>query len=247
MEVKKEVVVEKKKRSIAELAAVTTLSEEELEEANRDVDDGDDYEAEDGYDEAYDSEDEEGGREFSFEESEPEEKEEPRMEHYGDIVTLSAHPTEKEVCGFMFRHTYMSVIGFIAIAAALASGVFSVIKFIDGEVFPAALAAASFGLFAIYSPATLLKKSKEQARMLSTEEGTIRYTFSDAGIDLVRGEEYAQYGWERVIKVVPAKTSYYVYLGKNRAFITPQADLGADEECFRKLIVKHVEKRGNIQ
>lgn len=246
MEVKKEV-VPKKKKSIAELAAVTTLSAEELEEANRDVDYDGDYD-EDGTAVDYDSESEEGGREFSFDTSEdtPAE-EEVRMEHYGDIVTVSAHPTEKEVCGFMFRHTYLSVIGFVAIAAAIASGVFSVIKFIEGEVFPAALAAASFGLFAIYSPATLLKKSKEQARNLSTDEGTIKYTFSDAGLDLLRGEEYAKYDWERVIKVVPAKTSYYVYLGKNRAFITPKADLGDKEESFRALIVKHVEKRGNIQ
>ena len=75
---------------------------------------------------------------------------------------------------------------------------------------------------------------------MCSEEGTITYTFSDAGFDMKRQTEYASYKYDRIMKVVTGKTAYYVYLGKMRAFLAPKADLGANEEKFLELIRENV-------
>lgn len=232
-----------KKKSIAQFASMSTLSEEELAEANDGVDEYDDEDYEDDTEELERVEGEEVEADEAEEELPPVKDDDTPMEHFGDKVTLSAHPTKSDVTRFMFRHTYLSGIGIISIVVAIASLVYFIVELLRGDFLPAGLAAVSFGLFAIYTPLNLVKSSRKNAETLNSPEGVITYTFSDAGLDISRGEEYAKYEWTRVIKVVTGKNGYYVYLAKNRAFILPKADLGSDEETFKGLVARHVVKK----
>lgn len=239
----------KKKKSIAELAAISTLSEEELEKANSDAENNLEYGDED-YDEEYDSAENEAEDGENTDETEVEQEEAPveRMEHFGDTVVLKAKPTPNDIYRFMFRHTYFSFIGVVALVMGLGSLGYVVYELIriaqgnEGSYVKIALFGVVFFMFMVWSPVGLLKKSKKQSEQICAPEGTITYTFSEAGLDLERGEEYAKYEWDRIIKVVHGKTGYYVYLGPNRAFIAPKADLGADEEKLLKLFDAHVKK-----
>lgn len=229
-------------RSIAELASLSTLSEEELEEANGEVEDGDTY---DEYEEDTDENDadmtetEEDGEEAE-EEEEPKDKNEPPMEHYGRVFRFEGKPTADDIFRFMFYHTYCSVVGVIAILLLVASVVMAVWSFMDGNIMQGCIFAGVFLFVAINSPLSIRKRSKKQAEAMSTGEGVITYTFSDAGFDMKRMQEYAPYKYENIMKVVKGKTAYYVYLGKMRAFLCPKADLGANEETFLQLIRENV-------
>ena len=227
-------------RSIAELASISTLSEEELEEANEEVEDIEDYEEYEEDTEDNDSEndtEEEGEEEV---EEEPEDKNEPPMEHYGRKFSFDGKPTADDIFRFMFYHTYCSVVGVIAILLLVASVVMAVWSFKDGNVLQGCIFAGVFMFVAINSPLSIRKRSKKQSEAMSTGEGVITYTFSDAGFDMKRMQEYAPYKYSNIMKVVKGKTAYYVYLGKMRAFLATKADLGANEETFLQLIRENV-------
>jgi len=237
--VKKEAAPKRSGRSIAELASLSTLSEEELEEANEEEyeDAAEEYE-EDGYEEEQD--DVEETEEDTDSEASPEEENDPPMEHYGRVFSFDGKPTPQDVFRFMFYHTYFSVVGVFAILIVLASVVMAVWSFMDEKYTQGIIFAAVFLFFIINSPLSLKKRSKKQSENMCSEEGTITYTFSDAGFDMKRQTEYAAYKYDRIMKVIAGKTAYYVYLGKMRAFLAPKADLGANEEKFLQLIRENV-------
>ena len=227
-------------RSIAELASLSTLSEEELEEANEEAEEATSYA--DEYEEEEDTETYEGEEADEADESEeePEEKQEPPMEHYGRKFSFEGKPTAEDIFRFMFYHTYCSVVGVIAILLILASLVMAVWSFSDGNYLQGCIFAGVFLFIAINSPLSIKKRAKKQSESMSTGEGVITYTFSDAGFDMKRMQEYAPYKYENIMKVVKGKTAYYVYLGKMRAFLATKADLGANEETFLQLIRENV-------
>lgn len=232
-----------KKSSIAKFASISTLSDEELAEANA-SDDNEEYEEDVESDDV--SYEENDAAESDDYETEPEPEsaaDDTPMEHFGDIIRIEAHPSAGDVIRFMFRHTYISGIGFVAMAVSVLSLVYAIVKIINGEYITALLAGVAFGLFAIYTPLNLAIKSKKHAQTLCTPEGTITYTFSDAGLDISRGGEYAKYEWSHVVKVVNGKGGYYVYLSKTHAFIAPKCDLAEKEETFKKLIKSHVDAK----
>ena len=232
-------------RSIAELASLSTLSEEELEEANEEAEDSEGYEEyeedTEDYDPAMTDTDEENGEEAEGDaEEEPEDKNEPPMEHYGRKFSFDGKPTADDIFRFMFYHTYCSVVGVIAILLLVASVVMAVWSFKDGNVLQGCIFSGVFLFVAINSPLSIRKRSKKQSEAMSTGEGVITYTFSDAGFDMKRMQEYAPYKYSNIMKVVKGKTAYYVYLGKMRAFLATKADLGANEETFLQLIRENV-------
>ncbi len=235
---------EKKTSSIGKYATLRTLSDEELAEANG-VDTGDeeidDEEAE--FEEDY-SENAEDVDDWDSSEEEPEaeekEEEEPRLEHFGPTIVLKSKPTEEDIFRFMFRHTYCSALGIIAAVMSVAAIVIAVLRFMVQDYIGGILFAAMFYLFAIHSPISLKKKAKKQSQEMCSPEGTITYTFSDAGFDMERGDEYAPYKWSRIIKIVNGKTGYYVYLEKNRAFIATKAGLAENEQLFVEMLRKNV-------
>lgn len=234
-----------KQSNIAKFAKYSTLSDAELEQANST--DGVDYEDADDEYENYDEVNEDGDfREIALDDSEeqgePEEENEPRMEHIGEVLTFQSKPTEQDILRFMARHTYLSVLGILACVMAVVSLVVSIIEFTHQQWVLGIAFLAVFYLFAIQSPLNLKKKAHKQSQEMSRPEGIITYTFSEAGFDMERGKEYAPYHWSRILKVINGKTGYYVYLEKNRAFIATKADLGVNEQKFVRMLEKHVDK-----
>ena len=110
VDVKKQEAPKRSGRSIAELASLSTLSKEELAEANEDEDaletdvddeyDGDNIEnPEDDPDEYSEETDEKET------EKKPGDDNDPPMEHYGKQLTFAGKPTPEDVFRFMFHHT----------------------------------------------------------------------------------------------------------------------------------------------
>ena len=245
VEVKKQEAPKRSGRSIAELASLSTLSKEELAEANEDEDaletDADDeYEGDDIENPEDDPEADSEEADEEETEKKPEDVNDPPMEHYGKQLTFAGKPTPEDVFRFMFHHTYCSAIGVFAVLIVVASVVMAVWSFTKGENVQGFIFIAVFLFFIINSPLSLKKRSKKQSESMCTEEGTITYTFSEAGFDMTRQTEYAAYKYDRIMKVINGKTAYYVYLGKMRAFLAPKADLGENEEIFLQLMRENV-------
>ena len=239
-DLKKEALPKRTGRSIAELASLSTLSQEELDEVNEEEDDeeySDEYEENDS---EYDEDGYVNNDDGEVEEENPEEEEDPPMEHYGKQFTFVGHPSQEDVFRFMFYHTYFSVIGVIAILIIISSIYLAVWSFIIENYPQGALFTGIFLFFIINSPLSLKKRAKKQSANMCSEEGLITYTFSEAGFDMLRQKEYASYNYDRIMKIVNGKTAYYVYLGKMRAFLAPKADLGENEAVFLELIKKNV-------
>ena len=223
--------MEGQKRSIAELAHISTLSEEEEEELLS-VDEQED--ASEGYDETAedDSEDKQDETPVYMKK-----EEKPRMEHTDPAYTVTAKPDAKGMFDFMMYHTYHNVAGIASVLigiGAIAALVFNLIN--KGEMMVTVLLVVIILMFLSNSPITIWYRAKKQAQLIADTANAITYTFSSVGFDMTRGKEYASYEWNRVEKIIEAEKSYYFYLTKNSAFVLPKEDLMGNEAGFRRMI-----------
>ncbi len=231
-----------KKFSMSEIANMTTLKPEEMEEAEAEAEA---LEAEEGYEEeGYEQED--GSSYLPPNMAAEEQKEEkPRMEHYGEQVTVTAVHEFKDMALFMLRHTYANFVGVVGILISIAALVMLILGYGRDSKLTTVLIIIVAGLFLVVSPANLILRAKKQAALSHQDGNAITYTLSDAGVDMFRGEEYASFTWDRLFKVYAGKTGFYVYLASNQAFVLPYACFNGREEVARALFMKHVEGKRN--
>ena len=236
--------MEGKKRSIAELAHISTISEEEKNKAYADAQKV--YSDLNGEEEAYDSEREvadgydtegENAGEADTAASYPGKKEKPRMEHTEPSYTCTAKPEARDMFDFMMYHTYHNPAGIFSVVIGLGAIVALILNIINkGETIMTVLLAVIVVMFLANSPVTIWYRAKKQAEAISDSANTITYTFSSAGLDMKRGNDYAAYEWSHVEKVVEVKNCYYFYLSKNSAFVIPKEDFGGSDAGFKNII-----------
>ncbi len=229
------------KRGISDLAHISTLSEDELDEIN-----GSSEEEYEGDDEVLEGEEaEDASEEITGMEYVPVKKEKKKLEHTEPTFEIVAKPDPATMYEFIMYHSYKNVIGIISILL----GVFSLGMLIyslctQAPLIQTVLFAIVTFMFASNSPFTLKSRAKKQSELVCDEKNTITYTLSDAGFDLSRGDdEYAPYDWDHMFKVVEGKLGYFMYLEKNRAFVVPKVDIPISEEAFRDLLKKNMDEK----
>ncbi len=233
--------MEGQKRSIAELAHISTLSEEEEEELQREAGSGEDtYDGTDGY-HGYngDGSGEEGGEGDGAPETPAylKKEEKPRMQHTDPAFTVTAKPDAKSMFDFMMYHTYHNIAGIASVligVGAIVALIFNIIN--KGELLVTVLLAVVIAMFLSNSPITIWYRAKKQAETIADSANTITYTFSSAGFDMTRGKDYAAYEWNRVERIIEAERSFYFYLSKNSAFVLPKEDLMGNESGFKRIL-----------
>lgn len=227
----------KKSFSISELAHMTTLSEEETEEAA----------------EQAESIEESGDDAVVSYEAVPEEEKKPvELEHYGQTFTVDVKPTARDTYGFMFYHTYMNLMGLFAVLVGIAAIVMVVISVMDKEIFQIVLFSIAALIFIVNSPISLYLRAKKYAESCKLPENRTIYRFSDAGFDVRRGviddsEEasgekiYKSFAYKNITKCHEGRTGFYIYLAKNTAFLITKADIeGGSLAEFRSLLAQRV-------
>ncbi len=227
-----------KKKSISELAHISTLSEEELKEAAAESEYAGSY-SETGDDEKQSAAD--YMPHGSAQESAAKKK---RIEHTEPSFVIEAKPDRKCMFDFMFYHSYMNVMGALSAVLGIAAVVFVIIGIIKKyDTIQIVLFGAIAAMFLANSPFTLWFKAKKQSDMICDPKNTITYTFSDEGFDMARGsDEYADFKWDQMYKVKESKTGFYMYIARNRAFALPKEAI-LDKPGFKALLKRHVEKR----
>ena len=221
----------KKSFSISELAHMSTLSDEEAEEAREQaeaIENGETAEGEATIVPDYGP---------AVEEKEPE-----RLVHTGQVFTADVKPTARDAYGFMFYHSYMNLMGVFAVLVGIAAIVMVVISVMDQEIFQIILFSLAALIFIVNSPISLYMRAKKYAQGCTLPENRTVYQFSDAGFDVQRGEDiYKSFAYKNVTKCHEGRTGFYVYFGKSTAFLVTKADIeGGSLSEFRSLLAKHV-------
>ncbi len=233
--------MEGNKRSIADIAHMSTLSDEEAEELERnDAEDGSDYD-ENEY--GYDNDDADGSNEGDEADGDnaasayPKKEEKPRMQHTEPMYTVTARPAANDMFDFMMYHTYHNAAGIASVLIGIGAIVALILNIINkGETMVTVLLVVIVVMFLANSPLTIWYRAKKQAELISDGAHTITYGFSSAGLDMTRGKDYASYEWNRIEKIIEAKKCYYFYLSKNSAFVLPKEDLLGNDAGFKRIL-----------
>lgn len=222
------------KKSFADIAHMSALKPEEEEEALAQAEGA--GEAEGEYSDIETP---------TYDRTSEEEPVKTRLEHTGPTFEIVARPTSKDMYDFMFAHTYFNVLGVIAVLLGFGSIGMVIFTALNGaDKTQLLLFGAIAVLFIMNSPLTLIFKARKNAAEVCKEGNTITYTFSEAGFDMSRGEEYASFEWSRLFRVKEGKTGLYMYLSRNQAFLLPKADINGVEE-FKSLLAAHIEPKSN--
>ncbi|MCR5324913.1 MAG: YcxB family protein [Lachnospiraceae bacterium] len=233
--------MEGQKRSIADIAHMSTLSDDEAKELEReegsegyyDDDPLADYDEESGTGDPQDAEN--GGDDVSS--AYPKKAEKPRMQHTDPMYKVTAKPEAKDMFDFMLYHTYHNVAGIASVLIGIGAIVALIFNIINkGETMVAVLLAVIVVMFLANSPLTIWYRAKKQAELIADSSNTITYTFSGVGLDMSRGKEYASYEWSRLEKIIEVQKCYYFYLSKNSAFVIPKEDLLGNEAGFKRIL-----------
>ncbi|MCR5329900.1 MAG: YcxB family protein [Lachnospiraceae bacterium] len=235
--------MEGQRKSIADIAHMTTISEEEAGEMMKD--EATEEEAGEGYtdfgeadsdgtgaDDAGDAEDKEYTQGVFAKK-----EEKPRMEHSEPAFTVTARPEAKEMFDFMMYHTYHNPAGLLSVLIGIGAIVALVFNLINkGGTMVTVLLGVIIVMFLANSPIAIWYRAKKQAELISDSANTITYTFSSVGLDMSRGSEYAAYDWSRIEKIIEVKDCYYFYLTQNSAFVLPKGNLAGNEAGFKGII-----------
>ncbi len=232
------------KSNFGSIARMNTLKPEEMEEAMQQAEAFEEAEENDITDSCEDV----GCAEPEAEAGHVYEEEKPkRLAHSEPVITATARPTKDDMYRFMFRHTYVSPVGVLAVLIGIGAIAMVVMSLRSGSTLQIIMFVIVALLFLVNSPISLIFKAKRHSAAVCAPEGLITYGFSDAGLDMKRGKDYAAYNWSHVYKVIEGKTGFYIYLSKNQAFVMPKADLGSEVDNFRRLLKRNVEKRCHVQ
>lgn len=226
---------EPRKKSFSNIAHMTTLSPEEqatLEEEEQTASETEEVSADSEYT---------PGEGYVRDEAAAEEQSD-RLEHTEPMYRLASRPDTESMYEFMLYHSYSNVAGILSLIIGFgAIGLFVYEIVIGAPWIQILLFGMVVLMFLSNCPPFLMRKAKKQAEALSADDNVITYSFSDAGLDLQRGKEYAPHAWEDVYKVKEGKTGFFIYLAKNRAFLVPKKDLGLGHvDDFRDMIDRHV-------
>lgn len=165
-----------------------------------------------------------------------------RLEHTDNVFTIEAKPTKNDMYRFMCYHTFMNATGVVALLIGVVAIAMVVVSIMDKNVFQIILFSIAALMFALNSPVSYYFKAKKNSRELCKPENIMTYVFSDAGFDIsFSGDNYFPFKWSDIIKLREGKTGFYVYTGRNRAFMIPKADVtGGSIDELRSLFGKNV-------
>lgn len=137
---------------------------------------------------------------------------------------------------FNLQHSYKKPVSILSTAV----GFVFIIMFLRFMKWYYIVAAA---LLILYLPISLLRASFMKVKLVPAFSEGMTYILNDEGITVKVNEESETIAWEQVTKVCNTKQSYFVYTGKNSAFIFPHKCMGEKNVQVLQLISAHVDPK----
>jgi len=170
------------------------------------------------------------------------EKEPVKIEHTGRIFKIDSKPTANDTFRFLFYHSYMNLMGVFAALVGIAAIVMVVISVKEQNILQIVLFTIAALIFIVNSPISLYFRAKKYADQAAQPEHRTVYTFSDAGLDITKGENgYVALDYAKITKCHEGGTGFYFYVGKQSAFLVPKADItDGDIDEFKRLLADRI-------
>ncbi len=156
--------------------------------------------------------------------------------------------TDKDMYRFNLYHVYHTFNGIISIVVGLF--VFVVMFVVRNRLtsMDMVLYIALGIALLLYTPVTLLTRSKAQIASSPVMQNTLTYDFSDEGIRVsteVEVEPNAASSsllpWDQIYKIVETKRQLLIYSGRMNAYIIPVEQLENQKEELKKYIKERTE------
>lgn len=100
------------------------------------------------------------------------------------------------------------------------------------------------GIFILlYVPLNTLLSAKHRIRITPEVLEPLHYCIDEKGITVSREGESGFLSWEKVFRVVGAKTAIYIYSSRIFAYVIPKHALEGKEEELKDTLKKHLEPK----
>ncbi|MCR4647959.1 MAG: YcxB family protein [Lachnospiraceae bacterium] len=149
-------------------------------------------------------------------------------------VCFDVKMTVSKLYDFNLQHSYKKPISIIATAIGVVFG-FMFINSLKWYYLAAAL------LLILYLPISLLRSSAMKVHMIDFFKEPVSYLLNDEGITVSAQGETQTVPWSECTKACNTRQSYFIYTGKNSAFIFPKADMGDKTGDVLMLINTHMD------
>lgn len=151
-------------------------------------------------------------------------------------VSFDVKMTTSLLYDFNLQHSYKKPISILSTAVGFVFILFF-IKFMKWYYIAAA------ALLILYLPISLLRSSFMKVKLVPAFSEGMTYIINDEGITVKVGEESELVEWDKCTKACNTKQSYFVYTGKNSAFIFPQKCMGEKNVQVLQLINAHMDPK----
>ena len=155
-------------------------------------------------------------------------------------VKVNVDMKEEYMVEFLLHHTYTHSSGIIGIIVGVLAVAMGISTLSQGEIqasWPMFLIAV---LFLIVTPATTVKRAKQQVRNSEMFKNTIEYEFTEVGVTARQGKTAATNEWGEFIKAIETRKSVILYVSRLRAIIFPKACMGEKRDEVVKMIRAHM-------
>ena len=149
-------------------------------------------------------------------------------------VSFDVQMTTSKLYDFNLQHSYKKPVSIIATAM----GVVFIILFIQAMKWYYIVAAA---LLIFYLPISLLRSSFMKVKMIDFFREPVSYLLDDNGITVSAQGEQQTIPWSDCTKACNTRQSYFVYTGRNTAFIFPKKDMGDKTSDVLQMINTHMD------
>lgn len=157
----------------------------------------------------------------------------------GDFVKIDVVMKTEDMFRFFMRHTYYSASGIFGLAVGVGAIALIISGLMKDNIFGIVMLCVIAAMYTIVNPVTNYMRAKKQVKEMNLSGEPYVYTFGDAGIKVQQGAQYVPLKWAQVIKGREGKTSYYLYLGTNRAFVLPKECMGEERQHFVDIVTKN--------
>ena len=149
-------------------------------------------------------------------------------------VRFDVQMTTSKLYDFNLQHSYKKPISIIATAV----GVVFLFLFLQQLKWYYIVAAL---LLIFYLPVSLLRASFMKVKMIDFFKEPVSYLLNDEGITVFAQGEEQTVPWSDCVKACNTRQSYFVYTGKNSAFIFPKKDMGDKTGDVLMMINTHMD------
>ena len=149
-------------------------------------------------------------------------------------VKFDVQMTTSKLYDFNLQHSYKKPVSIMATALGVVF-IFLFARYLTWYYLVAGI------LLIVYLPISLLRSSFMKVKMIDLFKEPVSYLLNDEGITVSAQGEEQTIPWSDCVKACNTRQSYFVYTGKNSAFIFPKKDMGDKTGDVLMMINTHMD------